>query len=487
MLIAETSSLRWQAAVQCFHEFYGAGAVHVLRAPARINILGEHVDYVSYLPTASLALGSREHAMWLLWRATEDRQVRGASTDERFAPFSFPVDEITADAAQHSWESYLFNRPLPAPHWSNYVRGAIAYARWQQGAQIKRGFSFLIDATIPPNSGASSSSALVVLSGAAIRLANQIEFQLAELARDSAQAEWFAGTRGGALDHMTICLAQAGSAVHIAHTEQRSEQVSLPDDELRWLTFFTHPADKGREVMLAYNERAAVARVLIPAVISGWDVNKPQYLAHWVDCREAWRAGAQRALDGLQALLNELPATLTLQEAAEFYPPARAECQRLFPMLAQEKSATPLKLRDRAQHHLGEIRRVAAAVELLRGATSNEAEIEVVRRAFGQLINESHASLRDLYEVSTPQVERLVAIVRADPQVYGARLMGGGFGGNVLVLTTAANVQRLVARVQEEFYRPQGRDGINEGAVMISTPGAGLTMQDWPGAAESSL
>jgi galactokinase len=97
-------------------------------------------------------------------------------------------------------------------------------------------------------------------------------------------------------------------------------------------------------------------------------------------------------------------------------------------------------------------------------------------RELGQLVNESHASLRDLYEVSTPEVECLMKIIAADPYVYGARLMGGGFGGNVLALTTSGNAQSLIDRAQKEFYGPRGRDGISEGSVMVSTPGNGLEM-----------
>ena len=97
-------------------------------------------------------------------------------------------------------------------------------------------------------------------------------------------------------------------------------------------------------------------------------------------------------------------------------------------------------------------------------------------RALGLLINETHASLDTLYEVCTPQVSRLVEIIREDAQVYGARLMGGGFGGNVLALTTAENVQPMIDRVQREFYSRQGRDGVSEGAVMVSTPGNGLSV-----------
>lgn len=466
-----------RATAEKFRALYGAGMVRVMRAPARINILGEHVDYVSYMPTASLAIGSHEHAMWLLYRVTDDGQIRGASTDERFAPFSFALDEVVIDAAQPSWEAYLFNRPLPAPHWSNYVRGAVAYALQQHGARVKRGFNFLIHSTIPPNSGASSSSALVVLSGAAIRSANQIAVQLPELARASAQAEWFTGTRGGALDHTTICLAQAGHALHIKHTEQSAELVPLPTDDFRWLTFFSHSADKGREVMLAYNERAAVARLLIPAFINRWRAEPPEFVAHW-RIEPAEERGRAKAWTKLAVLIYHLPQTIKLDEFARSFPTAFAQCEAAFPALVRAWHTQPLKLRDRARHHLNESTRVAGAVERLQG--SNEQHPYLAPRVLGQMLNESHANLRDLYEVSTPQVEQLIAILRAEKQVLGARLMGGGFGGNVLALTTVVNVPSLIARVQKEFYEPQGRDSISEGAVMISTPGAGLSTLDEP-------
>src|SRR5262249_14233908 len=70
---------------QAFIQRFGDGPVRVLRAPARINILGEHVDYVSYIPTASLTFGSREHDMVIMFRPLPGGLVRCASTDTRFS------------------------------------------------------------------------------------------------------------------------------------------------------------------------------------------------------------------------------------------------------------------------------------------------------------------------------------------------------------------------------------------------------------------
>jgi galactokinase len=106
--------------------------------------------------------------------------------------------------------------------------------------------------------------------------------------------------------------------------------------------------------------------------------------------------------------------------------------------------------------------------------SSDQLKDDEKMREIGDALNRSHASLRDYYDVSTPEVESLVEIITADQMVYGARLMGGGFGGSVLALTTAENAWTLIDRAQNEFYGPRGRDGLGEGSVMISTPGNGI-------------
>lgn len=467
---ADDFQQRMETAAARFEELYGFGPVRILRAPARLNILGEHVDYVSYLPTSSLPFGSQEHAMLMLWRPRADGQVRGASVNVAYEPFSFQLAEgRTTDS---SWDGFLTRQPPPAAHWSNYVKGACFFAQWQQGGELAKGFDFLLDSTIPPRGGASSSSALTVLAGAALRLANEVEFTSAQLAKASAQAEWFCGTRGGAMDHTAICLAERGHAVHLSYAADTAELVPLDVTRYRWVTFFSHEADKGSHVMVEYNERAAVARVLLPALLADLQ-------AHRAGFREAWQAAVQDlqrgAFEPLAECLAELPPVITLAEFGRHYPESFAECDRMFPALVHARRTEPLKLADRARHHLGEIERVQLAVALLRRRASEAEELDLAMRQLGGLLNQSHVSLRDLYEVSTPEVEQLRDILSADPAVYGARLLGGGFGGNVLALTTVTHVARLVERVQTEFYAPRGRNGWREGAVMISTPGAGLT------------
>lgn len=466
-----------------FVQLYGPGPIHALRAPARINILGEHVDYVSYLPTASLTFGSREHAMVMVFRPAEAGRIRGASTLSEYPAFEFTPDEgpgMTAGGPpQDSWTGFLYSRPTPAPHWSNYIKGSVYFARHKHARQIRHGFDFLVDSSIPAGGGASSSSALVVLSGAAVRNVNGIDYGAEELARDSAQAEWYMGTRGGAMDHLTICLSKAQHTVHIRYRGQEVDLVDAPSGPFHWITFFSHAADKGSEVMLEYNERAAVSRILIPAIIEKWKQSDPSLARAWQHALFLLPSDFTAAAETLERSLNELPVAMTVAEVSDNYPDALAQCRRAFPALVRDHFRRALKIRARALHHLGEMRRVAKAVRLFRAmseipATDPPIDEEEAMQSVGALLNQSHQSLRDLYEVCTDEVNRLVEVTLSHPSVYGARLMGGGFGGNVLVLTPAENVTPLIERVQAEYYQPRSRDAAQEGSIMVSTPGDGL-------------
>ena len=469
--------------INLFVDHYGDSPVSLLRAPARIGLLGEHIDYVSYLPTTSLTFGSRERDALMLYRKSAEQLVRGVSSSARYEASSFSlntrVPEFAGDT-RAEWLAFLFAHGTPKPHWENYVEASVTFALGKFGRKTRAGFDFALDSNIPAGGGASSSSALVVLSGAAIRNVNDIPWTPAELASDSAMAEWFIGTRGGSMDHITICLARPASAVLINYASGETRSVGLPDEPFQWLTFFTRPADKGREVMIEYNERAAVSRLLIPAIIDNWKTTEPDRHNHWRDTLELLAAGSLDAVNTVESHLRSLPETISIETIRSNFPAIFVELEQSFPALLAEESRWPLKLRNRARHHLGEVRRVALATQTLDSLqnVNDSAATFAAMESIGKLLNESHASLRDLYEVSIPDVDELVEIIRDNTHVLGTRLMGGGFGGNVLALTTREHTQSLIQRVQEQYYAPRDRHGIREGSVMVSTPGPGLAHVD---------
>ena len=141
------------------------------------------------------------------------------------------------------------------------------------------------------------------------------------------------------------------------------------------------------------------------------------------------------------------------------YNERRAECEEAARRLgvAALRDATgadglPEPLRRRARHVIEENARVLAAVEALERADG---------AALGRLLDESHASQRDLFEVSVPEVDRLVELAR-EAGALGARLTGGGFGGAVVALAPSGAGPGLVARLEAagaSVLRPAGSSG----------------------------
>ncbi len=111
----------------------------------------------------------------------------------------------------------------------------------------------------------------------------------------------------------------------------------------------------------------------------------------------------------------------------------------------------------RARHVVTENARVLEAVDALRRGQLDR---------LGALFAASHASMRDDFEISTPEVDALVAAAREDPDVFGARLTGGGFGGAVVILTRAGRESVVAARVARQYHEVTGE----RGAVLVPPP-----------------
>ena len=158
-----------------------------------------------------------------------------------------------------------------------------------------------------------------------------------------------------------------------------------------------------------------------------------------------------------EAELVVIDSGATHDHATGGYATRRAEVERATALLgvaelrdvddAARTDRLPEPLRRRARHVVTENARVRDAVAAMRSG-------DLAR--LGALLDASHASLRDDFEVSVADVDRLVALAQADADVYGARMTGGGFGGAIVALarrgTAAAAAARIVAA-----YGPRGR------------------------------
>ncbi len=120
-------------------------------------------------------------------------------------------------------------------------------------------------------------------------------------------------------------------------------------------------------------------------------------------------------------------------------------------------ASLPPVLARRARHVITENQRVLHAADALRAG-------DVV--ALGSLFNASHASMRDDYQISTPEVDVLVGLGQQSSDVFGARLTGGGFGGAVVMLARAPSTADVAAQIRDEYVRRTGMVG----TVLVPRP-----------------
>jgi galactokinase len=142
------------------------------------------------------------------------------------------------------------------------------------------------------------------------------------------------------------------------------------------------------------------------------------------------------------------------------YNTRRAECEEAARLLevpqlrdlsdadAARVNALQEPLNRRARHVLTEDRRVLEAISALE---SNDLQ------RLGQLFGESHVSMRDDFEVSVPDVDLLVGLAQAEPDVFGARMTGGGFGGSIVVLARAGRSRAVAEQVARLYAELSGR------------------------------
>src|SRR5207302_1146486 len=229
-----------------------ASPVRVARAPGRVNLIGEHIDYCG-LPVLPMAL---RQSVRIAFQPRSDRTARLVNRDPRFAPSSFAVSESIP--------------PAPPGDWTNYARAAVgALAQRFPGLQ---GIDALVESDLPIAAGLSSSSALVVAMALAMLHANAVTVAPLELMALLARGERYVGTAGGGMDQAIVLGARAGCASRIDFHPLRLTPTAVPADWQFIVAWSLVHAEKSGAAQQAYNERTRQsdeARRLVAARLGG--------------------------------------------------------------------------------------------------------------------------------------------------------------------------------------------------------------------------
>jgi galactokinase len=287
---------------------------------------------------------------------------------------------------------------LPAPrrgHWSDYLVGMLA--EFRAAALPIPAVDIAFAGDIPAGGGLSSSAALSTGAGLALdRLAGSVLPREAIASMAQSTEHRYAGVRCGIMDQYAVLLCREGSGILLDCRTRAWRHVPIAPAGHRFL--LCNSMVKHELASSGYNDRRR-------------------------ECEEALEI-LRRNHPGLEDLRACTPESLEKSRAA----------------------LGGIRYR-RVRHQVGENARVLAAETAL--AKGDMA-------ALGALLSESHASLSADFEVSSPEQDFLVATALSCAGVRGARMTGGGFGGNVIVLVAEAEAEEAAAGIREAYGRAFG-------------------------------
>jgi len=420
-----------EALKEAFIEIYGAQP-QLVRAPGRVNLIGEHTDY-NGLPVCPMAIG-REIRLAFAPRQDNWIEIQNLNQD-------FPQRRFQANTTISSYEK---------GDWGNYVKAAVAGILKQEQLAQPRGMDILVSGTIPMASGLSSSTALVVASALAFLVANDRSWEPSQLADLLTRAEKFVGTEGGGMDQAAILLAKADHALRIDFFPLRTRDLKLPEGYEILVTKSMIAAPKTASARQMYNQRPMECRLahamLQKALAARWGQElESQRLG---DLSALWRQRAGKAL-GLIAFGKELLGenNWSLERISSFLelePTAvSAQYLQLTDGSTFQEPQGGFALLPRLRHVISEGERVREAGRAL---SARDAV------AFGRLMDESHRSCRDDYQISCPQLDELVRLAKVGGAI-GARLTGAGFGGCTVSLVPEKRVSQCIETILEGYYQ----------------------------------
>ena len=279
-------------------------------------------------------------------------------------------------------------------HWSNYPKAMLSSLE-KLGFDLESGFNLAIYGNIPSGAGLSSSASVAVLTGVLLRAYYGFELSQVDLALAAQRAEnEFIGLNCGIMDQYAVACSEENRALLL--NTGSLEAISVPLNFAEYELLICSSNKRRGLAGSAYNERRA-------------------------SCEEAL-ADLRRVRPELTCLCELRPEEFNELESAIKDPIAKR----------------------RARHAVAEEARTLAAYEAL-----NQGDV----MRFGQLMTASHLSLRDDYEVSCREVDILVESALAEEACAGSRMTGGGFGGCTVSLIKASEVEEVVARMAESYYR----------------------------------
>lgn len=386
-------SLQARAASE-LNQWTGSAARWSAAAPGRVNVIGEHTDY---------------NGGWVLPMAIDRYTVLVAAPGlqaDRIRVRSLSLGEQSAVSLSRLSD-------LSDDKWMRYLQGVLA--EYAHRAVVCPPLDIVVASSVPVGGGLSSSAALELAMAHLIEAVTETTWSPSERIRAAVSAERDgAGVPCGIMDQTIVEQGEQGCVLLLDCAQGLiSSTIPCDDPQIAWLVIHSgvsHDLADG-----AYAQRRAECEMICEALQVG----------------------------SLRDVTTEMITTLTPDLPA----PSPIQSSTLSPIQSRLKVPFDEVLLRRARHVVTENQRVLAATEALKTANWS---------TLGELLFESHHSLRDDYQVSCEELDVLVELAQAQDDVFGARMTGGGFGGCIVALVDREALSSVATSISQGYVQRVG-------------------------------
>ncbi|KAK7682609.1 hypothetical protein QCA50_014409 [Cerrena zonata] len=530
LVLAAKQGARFNDLAAEYEAAFGTKPKYIARAPGRVNLIGEHIDYTLFgvFPAAIeqdilIACGPR---------ASQDPgHVEAHNTHPKYTPQSFaPMllstasdastkqdQEVNASVDVQSWHLDINPKEL---RWESYVKAGYYgvlnhfFDPSTNPSAHPVPVNILVSGTVPAGSGLSSSAAMVVSSTLAFlainnKLQGEEKIKKGKLVQMAVENEKRVGVNSGGMDQAASILCTPNSALYITFFPSLSaELVSLPhtstpgEGVVLVCANSLVVSDKAVGAKTRYNLR--VVETLVAAYILAKELKltlppspqgKPptlrEVLSAYIGKPEPVETDVLK--DGLERLLNEIDVLrashlrgeekstegedggVTLEEMIKASGLSSEKFHEIY-LSWVDVEATHFQLYKRTKHIYTESLRVLQFRELCLASSSpisaSTSPTETFK-ALGTLMSSSHTSCSQLYECSCPELDDLTQIA-LESGAYGSRLTGAGWGGCTVSLVPEGKVDEFIGKVAGRYgkFGGLGGDALGE-AIFATRPGVG--------------
>jgi N-acetylgalactosamine kinase len=458
----ENENVRYSKLTEKFELIYNCHPQFIARAPGRVNLIGEHIDYAGFavLPMAI------ENDILIAVRIEKQNNTNNNSNltikhfnSDKHKDYNFQLD------SEHSHLAFV------KPHdYANYIiagyNAIINYIKENNNELNNINISILVTGNVPYASGLSSSSALTVASAIAFVKSFGIDKQITKqnLTNATINYERSVGTACGGMDQTISIFAEKNEASLIEFNPcPKTKPVYLPEDVTFIIANSLTDSPKIDTLAYRYNKRVVENKLGLAIISYKLKLSKPAAIL-W-DLKEELKLSFSETAKIINDHLKDSEYTLeeveeelglkdekVLSELLDDY--SIDYLLKLVPYYQEVLNKnSSFKLKDRLLHVCLESERVEKFYHICQEIHQNKNlhNYEEKVKELGKLMNHSHLSCKELYECSSKELDTLVEY-SLEHGAYGARLTGAGWGGCCVIMVPNKNLEYLMEKLGSYYF-----------------------------------